>query len=78
MSKALSLKLDEQIFVAAERVLRKLRMPRNAYINQAVAFYTQYQTRRLLKRALRSEARALRGDTSQFIQRYELLDDLPE
>ncbi len=41
MSKNLSLKLQDEIFEETEHVLRKVKRPRNAYINEAIHFYNK-------------------------------------
>jgi predicted transcriptional regulator len=48
MSKNLSLKLQDEIFEETERVLRKVKRPRNAYINEAILFYNNLMSRRVL------------------------------
>ena len=78
MSKALSLKMDEKIFRDAEALIKKIKVPRNAYINHAVAFYTRCQKRRLVKMQLRKDVDLLNADTREVINSFELLDDLPE
>lgn len=78
MSKLLSLKMDEQIFSETERVLKKIRLPRNAYINKAVEFYNRFQNRMLTKKRLKKDIALLKSDTKNFIEKFELLDDLPE
>lgn len=77
MSKALSLKLEEHVFAETERVVRRLRTPRNAYINRALDFYNRYQKRRLVKKTLRGDVRRLKADTQHVAREFELLDDLP-
>ena len=52
MSKNLSLKLQDEIFIETEQVLRKVKRPRNAYINEAIHFYNKLVARRLLKNKL--------------------------
>lgn len=78
MSKALSLKMDNRIFEETEIVLRKIRMPRNAYINQAIEFYNCCQKRLLTKKRLQKDVRLLKKDTREFLKAFELLEDLPE
>lgn len=78
MSKALSLKMNERIFKETERVLRKIRMPRNTYINEAVDFYNRLQKRKVIKRQLIKESKLLKKDTREFLKSFELLEDLPE
>ncbi len=78
MSKALSLKMEDHIFNETENLLRKLHIPRNAYVNQAVAFYNRCQKRRLIKRKLQKEIPLLKEDTRSFLKDFELLEDLSE
>ena len=47
MSKLLSLKLNDDVFRETEAVLREIRKPRNAYVNEAVNFYNQLWKRSL-------------------------------
>jgi hypothetical protein len=75
MSKALALKMDERIFSETEKVLKKIHMPRNAYINRAVDFYNRCQKRLLLKKKLKAEATLLKKDTKEVIKSFELLED---
>lgn len=78
MSKLLSLKMDERIFEDTENVLKKIRLPRNAYINRAVEFYNRVQSRLLAKKRLKQDVELLKTDTQEFIDNFEFLDDLPE
>lgn len=78
MSKALSLKMDDRIFEDAEKMIRKIHMPRNAYINKAVDFYTRFQQRLLLRKKLKKDVSLLKEDTKNFIESFELLEDLHE
>ena len=57
MSKNLSLKLQDEIYKEMEQVLRKLKRPRNAYINEAIHFYNKLIARRLLKNKLMRESK---------------------
>ena len=70
--------MDEKIFRDAEALIKKIKVPRNAYINHAVAFYTRCQKRRLVKMQLRKDVDLLNADTREVINSFELLDDLPE
>ena len=77
MSKALSLKMDDRIFEETEGVLRKIHVPRNAYINRAVSFYNRCQKRALAKKRLRHDVELLKDDTREVLKNFELLEDLP-
>lgn len=77
MSKALSLKMEDQIFKETEQVLHKIRVPRNAYINQAVHFYNRWQKRLLTKKKFQKDVKLLKQDTLDAIREFELLEDIP-
>ncbi len=76
MSKAVLLKLHDDTFATAEKVLRKIHLPRNAYINRAVDFYNRLQLRKLTAKKLKNEATLLKEDTRELLQSFELLEDL--
>lgn len=78
MSQLLSLKMDEVIFKETEDLLKKIHLPRNAYINRAVAFYNRCQKRLILKRKLNRDVALLKDDTREFLKSFELLEDLSE
>jgi metal-responsive CopG/Arc/MetJ family transcriptional regulator len=46
--KNLSLKLDDQMFNEAEKIISKTHKSRNRYINEAVEFYNLLQKRKLI------------------------------
>ncbi len=64
--KNLSLKLQDVVFLETETILARLKKNRNAYLNEAIAFYNRYQNRRLLAAQLRLES-ALVADTSMEV-----------
>jgi hypothetical protein len=78
MSKLLSLKMDDRVFAETEAVLQKIKIPRNAYVNQAVDFYNRCQKRLLIKKKLKKDVQLLKKDTRDFLKSFELLEDLPE
>jgi hypothetical protein len=79
MSKILSLKVKDDIFEDVERVTRRLHVPRNAYINDALEFYNRLNERRRLKGQLLKESLLTRKSSAVVLQEMEGLDDgLPE
>lgn len=77
--KTLSLKLRDDIFAEAERVVHALRIPRNAYINQALEFYNRLHRRRRLRTRLHRESQLVREESLKTLELLERLeDDLPE
>ena len=73
--KVLSLKLREDVFDETERVVKKIHMPRNAYINQALVVYNQLNKRRLLKKKLVQESKLVRAVSMNVLKEMEKLED---
>jgi hypothetical protein len=73
--KTLSLKLDDKIFDDAEKITSKLKLARNRYINEAVDIYNQYNKRRLLKKQLLKESKAVKKDSLDISSEFEKLID---
>ena len=73
--KALSLKLREDVFAELERIVRAIRIPRNAYINQALSFYTKLNRRKLLHRQLKEESKALGRHSLEVLEEFEKFED---
>lgn len=75
MSKNLSLKLQDKIFEETEQVLRKVKRPRNAYINEAIHFYNKIIARRLLKNKLARESSIVAADSMKVIEAFEKFEE---
>jgi len=75
MSKNLSLKLQDNIFEETEQVLRKVKRPRNAYINEAIHFYNKLIARRLLKNKLIRESNIVAADSIAVLEEFEKFEE---
>lgn len=75
MSKAISVKLGNDIFEAAEETIKYLNIPRNAYINKAVDFYTKIQNRKLIKEQLQQESKIVAENSLIVLREFEILED---
>ena len=73
--KALSLKLKEDIFNEVENIIRKVRVSRNAYINEALHFYNLLNKRKLLKKKLHQESKAVYRNSLEVLEEMEKLED---
>lgn len=77
--KVLSLKLKEDIFTEAEKILSRIHTSRNAYINHALALYNKLNRRKLLKNQFEKESVALRSHSLEILKEMEQLEDeIPE
>lgn len=75
MAKVLSLKLRDDIFREVEDIIHKIKKSRNAYINEALAFYNQENRKKLLKRALEIESQLVRKNSLEVLEEFEKLED---
>lgn len=75
MSKALSLKLRDEVFREAEEVLRRNRRPRNAYFNEAIALYNTLWKRKLIKKALAEESAVVAENSLEVLRAFEQIED---
>ena len=73
--KTLSLKLQEPVFAEAEKMVAQLKKSRNAYINEAVAFYNRYQKRQMLAKLLAEESRLVADADYEILKEMEALED---
>lgn len=56
MSKAMSLKLQEEVFAETEKMVKQLNIPRNRYINEALMHFNAYQKKKSALTQLAKEA----------------------
>ena len=75
MSKPLSLKLKDDVFIEAEEILRQNRKPRNTYFNEAINLYNKLWKRKLLKKALSDESALVRDESLFVLEEFEKLED---
>ena len=73
MSKILSLKLREEVFKEMETTVTRLKRPRNAYINEAVAHFNRLHRRHLLGEQLARESAAVSDESLRVLAEFEAL-----
>ena len=79
MSKALSLKLRDDVFEETEKILKKMHRTRNTYFNEAITFYNKLCTRRQLARVLAKESKAVAAESMTVLAEFEAFQgDLAE
>lgn len=72
--KTVSLKIDESIFGETEKILARLKKPRNRYINEALEFYNNHQKRQLLSDKLKKESALVRNESMEVLKEFEAID----
>ena len=76
MSKALSLKLQEDVFAQMEEVRG---IPRNTYINRAIEFFNKLHRKRVLRKQLAKASQLTYASSIEVLKEFEAIDpELPE
>jgi len=78
VAKAVTLKLDEPTYLAAEKIRKRLKLSRSAYFRKAVSHYNALYSRNLLEREYCKASRRLGAAHLKYLKEAELLEDLPE
>ncbi len=71
--KNLSLKLEEEIYSEMEKILEKIKVNRNRYINEAIEFYNKLNNRKLLARQLSKESKLVSDESMKILAEFEAL-----
>lgn len=74
--KPLSLKINEKLLVEVDSITKQNHISRNAYINEALAFYNEVQRRKYLKTQLTSESNRVSKTSVLVLKEMEALEDL--
>jgi hypothetical protein len=72
--KTVSLKIDDSIFVETEKILARIKKPRNRYINEAIDFYNKIQRKQILENKLRKESGIVKVDSMSALKDFEEID----
>ncbi len=72
--KTVSLKIDDSIFVETEKILARIKKPRNRYINEALEFYNKLQRKQILEKKLRKESGLVSADSMSVLKDFEEID----
>jgi len=75
MTKVLSLKIKGEIFEDVESITKVLHMPRNAYINEALNFYNEFNRRKGLRKKLLKESHLTRKNSMDILGEMEKLEE---
>jgi hypothetical protein len=72
--KTVSLKIDDSTFGETEKILTRIKIPRNRYINEAIEYYNRIQRRQILEKRLRSESALVKKDSLSTLKDFERID----
>jgi len=72
--KNVSLKIEDSIFEETEKILSKIKKPRNRYINEAIDYYNRLQKRNLMEKKLKKESEIVMNDSMAVLKEFEEID----
>ncbi len=72
--KTVSLKIDDSIFGETEKILLRIKKPRNRYINEAIDYYNRFQRRLFLEKKLKKESYLVKKDSMSILKDFEGID----
>lgn len=74
--KIVSLKIDDSIFGETEKILSRIKKPRNRYINEAIEYYNRFQKRLILEKKLKKESYLVGKDSLTILKEFEEIDNV--
>ena len=72
--KTVSLKIDDSIFGETEKILSRISIPRNRYINQAIDYYNSAQKRQILEKRLKVESELVKKESMNILNDFTSID----
>ena len=72
--KIVSLKIDDSIFGETEKILSRIKKPRNRYINEAIEYYNKLQRKLILEKKLKKESSLVQADSMAVLKDFEEID----
>ena len=72
--KTVSLKIDDSVFVETEKILSRIKVPRNRYINEAIEFYNRMKKRQILEHKLKNESELVKKESLSVLMDFEKID----
>lgn len=72
--KTVSLKIDDSIFGETEKILSRIKIPRNRYINEALEYYNKFQRRQLLEKRLKNDSELVKNESIKVLKDFERID----
>lgn len=73
--KTLSLKLDDFVYQETEKLLEKIKKPRNRYINEALQHYNQIQKKKIIAKLLETESKLVSDESLKVLAEFENLEE---
>jgi hypothetical protein len=72
--KTVSLKIDDSVFGETEKILSRIKVPRNRYINEAIDYYNRIKKRQILEHKLKNESELVKKESLRVLMDFERID----
>jgi hypothetical protein len=72
--KTVSLKIDDSVFGETEKILSRIKVPRNRYINEAISYYNRIKKRQILEHKLKKESDLVKKESLSVLNDFERID----
>lgn len=72
--KIVSLKIDDSIFGEKEKIISRIKKPRNRYIYEALDYYNKLQNKQILEQKLKRESELVKADSMSALKNFEEID----
>lgn len=73
--KSLSLKIEDSIINETDELIKDIKISRNQYIIQAIAFYNKIKKRKQLEARMKRAVNAVGNSSLEVLHEFELLED---
>ncbi len=73
--KNLSLKLDDNTFEETEKIINRLQVNRNCYINKAVHFFNTLHKKKILSTQLELESKLVQKESLKVLKEFEQFEN---
>jgi len=73
--KTISLKIDDSIFGETEKILNRIKKPRNRYINEALDFYNKLLRKQIIEEKLKKESELVQEDSMSVLKEFENIEN---
>jgi hypothetical protein len=72
--KTVSFKIKDSIFEETERILSRIKEPRNRYLNEALEYYNRFQKRLILGVKSKNEPDNAKTDSLTLLEDFDGID----
>ncbi|MBN1187254.1 MAG: hypothetical protein JXB49_33555 [Bacteroidales bacterium] len=72
--KTVSLKIDDSVFGETEKILSRIKVPRNRYINEAIDYYNRIKKRQIIEHKLKKESELVKKESLSVLMDFEKID----